>query len=594
MAADRALAKDHEAAREDVRTLDRDRDRHDLVAAAEVILRAEADALAAVHVHRVVRDLPGQLRAVVLQHRGGHGRLLAAVDRARRHRTRRVDDVRSARHARERGFDALELADRLVELLAYARIRSRRKNAGLRAARCIRRQRDAATHGQLLDQHAPALARHLRSADDAVERHEHVLAGQRPVLKRDVEREVTAADRESRRVARNQRAGDAVLGLVAAEQLVGVVQLEGQAHHRRDRRERDVALREIQAQAEHFLALVDATADDAGVGNRRGIGAGARRRQREAGHVLAAGESRQVMVLLLLGAVMQQQFAGAERIRHGHRRRHRRAAARQFHQHAGVRVGGELETAVPLRDDHREEALLLQEVPDLGRQVGATVGDVPVVDHAAEFFARAVDERLLVGRQPGRLRRQELVPVGAAREQFAVPPHGAGFERLALRIRHRRQHAAVRLQERPGDEAQPEGVDVEQRHGAEHEPERHEPRRRGCANDRVGDENDAGGERRRAQGHALVGEIEGAADENQEPESGNHCCVPCSGAGRNALPEARLCIRLLRRRNIRIRRLHHALLSLTRPKESVFRARPQSVTRRFTNFSITSRIVAGS
>ncbi len=176
MAADRALAQDHEAAREDVRTLDRDRDRHDLVTATEIILRAEADALAAVHVHRVVRDLPCKLRAVVLQHRSGHGRLLTAVDRACRHRTRRVDDVRSARHARERGLDALELADRLVELLADARIRSGRENACLGTTRRIRRQRDAAAHGQLLDQHAPTLAGHLRSADDAVERHEHVLA----------------------------------------------------------------------------------------------------------------------------------------------------------------------------------------------------------------------------------------------------------------------------------------------------------------------------------------------------------------------------------------------------------------------------------
>ncbi len=294
---------------------------------------------------------------------------------------------------------------------------------------------------------------------------------------------MTAADGESRRVARDQGASDAVISPVAAEQLVGVVQLEGQADHGRDRRKRDVALREIQAQAEHFLAAVDATADDARVGNRSRVGTGARRGESEAGHVLAAGESRQVMVLLLLGAVMQQQFGGAERVRHGHRGRHRRAAARQFHQHAGVGVGGELEAAVPLRDDHREETPLLQEVPDLGRQVGATVGDVPVVDHAAEVFARAVDERLLVCRQPGRLRRQELVPVGAAREQFAVPPHGAGFERFALRVRHRRQHAAVRLQERPRDEAQAEGIDVQQRHGAEHEPQRCEPRRRGCAGD---------------------------------------------------------------------------------------------------------------
>ena len=61
MAADRALAEDDQAARQDVRAFDRDRDRHHLVAAREVVLRAEHDALAAVHVHRVVGDLAAEL-----------------------------------------------------------------------------------------------------------------------------------------------------------------------------------------------------------------------------------------------------------------------------------------------------------------------------------------------------------------------------------------------------------------------------------------------------------------------------------------------------------------------------------------------------
>ena len=40
MAADRALAEDDERAREDVRAFDRDGDRDDLVAAAEIVARA--------------------------------------------------------------------------------------------------------------------------------------------------------------------------------------------------------------------------------------------------------------------------------------------------------------------------------------------------------------------------------------------------------------------------------------------------------------------------------------------------------------------------------------------------------------------------
>ena len=62
---------------------------------------------------------------VVLQHRRRHRRLLAAVDRAGGDRARRVHDVGVAGHAREHRFDALELADRQVELPADARVRAR-------------------------------------------------------------------------------------------------------------------------------------------------------------------------------------------------------------------------------------------------------------------------------------------------------------------------------------------------------------------------------------------------------------------------------------------------------------------------------------
>src|ERR1044071_9717447 len=59
MAAHRALAEDDEIAREQVRALDGDRDRHGLVAAGEVVVRAEADALPAMHVHRIADGTDG-------------------------------------------------------------------------------------------------------------------------------------------------------------------------------------------------------------------------------------------------------------------------------------------------------------------------------------------------------------------------------------------------------------------------------------------------------------------------------------------------------------------------------------------------------
>jgi hypothetical protein len=144
-----------------------------------------------------------------------------------------------------------------------------------------------------------------------------------------------------------------------------------------------------------------------------------------------------------------------------------------------VPVRGEFETAVLLRDDHREEALALDVVPQVRRQIGAAVRDVPIVDHPAQLFARTVDERLLFGGQARRRCREQLVPIRSAGEQLAVPPHRAGFERVFLRLRHRRQHASVRAQERTRDEADAERVDVEQHQPGEHDPQddhRHEVR----------------------------------------------------------------------------------------------------------------------
>ena len=112
MAADRALAEDDQVAREDVGALDRDRDRDRLIAAAQVVVRPEHDALAAVHVHRIVGDPPPHLGDVILQDRGRHRRLLAGVDRRGGDAARRVHDVAQADHARDHLLDALEAADR--------------------------------------------------------------------------------------------------------------------------------------------------------------------------------------------------------------------------------------------------------------------------------------------------------------------------------------------------------------------------------------------------------------------------------------------------------------------------------------------------
>jgi hypothetical protein len=61
-----------------------------------------------------------------------------------------------------------------------------------------------------------------------------------------------------------------------------------------------------------------------------------------------------------------------------------------------------------------------------------SVGDVPIVDEAAQFRDRPIDERPLFGRRlSGRIVEQG-VPVGLAAEQFGIPPHRTRIERFLL------------------------------------------------------------------------------------------------------------------------------------------------------------------
>ena len=209
-------------------------------------------------------------------------------------------------------------------------------------------------------------------------------------------------------IARDEGAGDADVGLVA-QQLVRIEHAEGETDDGRYRRKRDVALVEVEFEADDFAALPHAAANDAGVGDRGGVRARARPRQRETGYFLAARETREVVVLLLLRAVVIQQLGGAERVGYGDGGGGRGAAAGEFDQHAGVRVSGELQSAVLLRNDHGEEAARLHEVPHVRRHVAALVRDIPVIEHPAELFAGAVEEGLFFGRQRGR-----LSPIGAS------------------------------------------------------------------------------------------------------------------------------------------------------------------------------------
>ena len=102
--------------------------------------------------------------------------------------------------------------------------------------------------------------------------------------------------------------------------MIGVVRAERETQQRRDRTQRDVALLPGETQAEHLSALMLAHAHDAGVRNRRRIGARVRIGEREAGNLQALGKPRQVVTLLLIRAVeddrrTQVADRGARRLR---------------------------------------------------------------------------------------------------------------------------------------------------------------------------------------------------------------------------------------------------------------------------------------
>ena len=239
------------------------------------------------------------------------------------------------------------------------------------------------------------------------------------------------ADVDAGMVGRNQRDGDADV-LAATQDVLGIEQAEREADQRRDRPQRDVALVPGDADAHHLLALVPAARDVADVAHGGGIRAGGRPREREAGHLQPLGEARQVVVLLLGRAVFLDQLARAQRVRHHDDGDSVGRARGDLAQHQRLRLRREAQAAVLLGDEHAEEAVLLDEVPDLLGDLLVLMADHPVVDHPAQLVGRPVEEGLLLLGQRDRRDGAQLLPVGLAGEQLGIEADGARVQRLLL------------------------------------------------------------------------------------------------------------------------------------------------------------------
>jgi hypothetical protein len=106
------------------------------------------------------------------------------------------------------------------------------------------------------------------------------------------------------------------------------------------------------------------------------------------------------------------------------------------------------------------------------RAAGPSTGRSASRDHGAEFFGGAVDKRLFFFGQLRFRVGQQLVPVRAAAEQLAVPPHGAGIDGFAFGLRHRRQGFLEPVEQRRGEVFAAQVRQQQRRgHHREHDPE---------------------------------------------------------------------------------------------------------------------------
>jgi hypothetical protein len=100
---------------------------------------------------------------------------------------------------------------------------------------------------------------------------------------------------------------------------------------------------------------------------------------------------------------------------------------------------------------------MLEEVPDLRRQIAQLPGDAPIVEHVAERLDGPVEKRLLFGGKFCRRKGEKLLPIGLAAEELAIPPHVARLDRLALGGGEARQGAAREAEDGLGDPVAAEG-----------------------------------------------------------------------------------------------------------------------------------------
>ena len=109
----------------------------------------------------------------------------------------------------------------------------------------------------------------------------------------------------------------------------------------------------------------------------------------------------------------------------------------------------EPQASVGFRNDHSEEAFVLDVLPRLRREIMQFGRHLPVIDQGARRLDFIIHERLLFRRQLRNRQIQQALPVWITAEEFPLPPDRPSLECIPLGFRHLGQNAFICLERRP-------------------------------------------------------------------------------------------------------------------------------------------------
>ena len=234
MAAYRTLTEDNHAASQDVGAFHRDADGNMLIIASQVVAGPHANTLATVYIHRIVNRLASALGEMIFDDGRDDRGFLAQIHRARRHHPRRVHHVGIAADTCQRFFHAFKAPNGHFELHAHSAIRAAGARRQLRRAGAGGGQGNRSPRREAVHQHAPATTHSVAPADYPFRRDEHILPGIGAILKSRIEREMPAANIDTRYMGGDQRQRNTEVFFIT-KQPIRVMQPERKSQESRHR-----------------------------------------------------------------------------------------------------------------------------------------------------------------------------------------------------------------------------------------------------------------------------------------------------------------------------------------------------------------------